>query len=259
MRVRSTTPPWRLPRRNGVRMIPSPSVRKISSKPPVNLLSRSWIRKRSVVRRSRSDQERLRAGGASTANVQSGRGVGAVSDPPSDNTYIVTVNRSLTNSVVQALAGIGDPPGAASANLLATPEVKPAGRVANQAAVDFQRAATGSPLRHVIPDHCILLATEPQPRPALARSGARASARQGPPHSPRAASKRETFCAIATTSPTRSRSTPAPEVRSSGCPSGAEPARASRHRRTSGPARCRSVGMSRTSRLVLDPRPHSCP
>ena len=141
-------------------MIPSPSVRKISSKPPVNLLSRSWIRKRSVVRRSRSDQERLRAGGASTANVQSGRGVAAVSDPPSDNTYIVTVNRSLTNSVVQALAGIGDPPGAASANLLATPEVKPAGRVANQAAVDFQRAATGSPLRHVIPDHCILLATE---------------------------------------------------------------------------------------------------
>jgi hypothetical protein len=72
----------------------------------------------------------------------------------------VTFNRSLTNSVVRALAGSGDPPGSAFANLLAIPEVKPAVGAGNQAAVDFQPAATGSPDRHVIPDHCILLASE---------------------------------------------------------------------------------------------------
>lgn len=38
--------------RNGVRMISSSSVRKISSKARVNMLSRSWIRKRSGVRLS---------------------------------------------------------------------------------------------------------------------------------------------------------------------------------------------------------------
>jgi hypothetical protein len=50
-----------------------------------------------------------------------------------------------------------------------------------------------------------------------------------------------------------------PEVRSSGRPSGAEPARASRQRRTSSPARSGSVATSRRSRLVLAPRPPLVP
>ncbi len=45
----------------GVRITSTPSLRKISSKPCVNLLSRSWMRKRIGVGRSESDQASWRA------------------------------------------------------------------------------------------------------------------------------------------------------------------------------------------------------
>src|SRR6266545_8122805 len=47
--------------RNGVRMISTLSLRKTSSKPRMNLLSRSWIRKRAGVARLESDQASCRA------------------------------------------------------------------------------------------------------------------------------------------------------------------------------------------------------
>ena len=47
--------------RNGVRMISTPSLRKTSSKTLLNLLSRSWIRKRIGVSRSESDRASWRA------------------------------------------------------------------------------------------------------------------------------------------------------------------------------------------------------
>jgi hypothetical protein len=47
--------------RNGVRMISRSSLRKTSSNARVNLLSRSWIRKRAGVARSGSDQASCRA------------------------------------------------------------------------------------------------------------------------------------------------------------------------------------------------------
>src|SRR6266852_371012 len=47
--------------RNGVRMISTPSLWKTSSKTLLNLLSRSWIRKRTGVSRSENDQASWRA------------------------------------------------------------------------------------------------------------------------------------------------------------------------------------------------------
>jgi hypothetical protein len=52
VRIKRSATAFAFGARNGVRMICSPAVRNISSKPRVNLPSRSWIRMRSGVRRS---------------------------------------------------------------------------------------------------------------------------------------------------------------------------------------------------------------
>jgi hypothetical protein len=90
----------------------------------------------------------IRDNGAAPATVQYGSGVTAVSDPAAQGTYAVTFNRSLANCVVQAVAGIGDPPGTpALTDLLAIPEVNVASGGDDQATVNFSRpdpASAGS-------------------------------------------------------------------------------------------------------------------
>jgi hypothetical protein len=51
---------------------------------------------------------------ASNAFVEYGSGVTGVTDPVGNSAYTVTFNRSVTNCVVQAVAGIGDPRGMSS-------------------------------------------------------------------------------------------------------------------------------------------------
>jgi len=49
--------------------------------------------------------------GATTGSLQYGSGVTAVNDPPGDNAYRLTFNRSLVNCVVLAVPGYGEPAG----------------------------------------------------------------------------------------------------------------------------------------------------
>jgi hypothetical protein len=57
---------------------------------------------------------------ASNAMVEYGSGVTGITDPVGDNAYSVNFNRSVTNCVVLANAGIGDP-GGSSVGKAATP------------------------------------------------------------------------------------------------------------------------------------------
>jgi hypothetical protein len=57
------------------------------------------------------------------ANVQYGRGVVSVNDPPGDGQYQVTFDRSVTNCIVQVTAGRGDPAGASALGFEAVPVV----------------------------------------------------------------------------------------------------------------------------------------
>jgi hypothetical protein len=56
-----------------------------------------------------------------TAVVQYGSGVTGVDDPSGNNSYTVTFNRSLTDCVVQAVSGLGDPAGNAFDDTIAIP------------------------------------------------------------------------------------------------------------------------------------------
>jgi hypothetical protein len=49
--------------------------------------------------------------GAATASLQYGSGVTALNDPPGDNAYRLTFDRSLVNCVVLAAPGYGKPAG----------------------------------------------------------------------------------------------------------------------------------------------------
>jgi hypothetical protein len=74
-----------------------------------------------------------------TGNVESGDGVTAVSDPAGDSAYTVSFNQSLENCVVQAVPGVGDPPGTPSGLVaVSLPIVNMAAGGANDVNVTFR-------------------------------------------------------------------------------------------------------------------------
>jgi hypothetical protein len=80
--------------------------------------------------------------GATTASVQYGSGVTAVDDPPGDNAYTLTFNRSVVNCVVLANPGYGKPAGT-SAVQTGIPVVSMDVGGPNQANVFFEKPLGG--------------------------------------------------------------------------------------------------------------------
>jgi hypothetical protein len=80
------------------------------------------------------------AGSPSVAgNVEYGDGVTAVSDPAGNSAYTVSFNQSVENCVVQAVPGVGDPPGTpAGLAAVSLPTVNMAAGGANDVDVTFR-------------------------------------------------------------------------------------------------------------------------
>ena len=74
----------------------------------------------------------------STASIQYGSGVSAVTDPAGGSIYIVTFDRSLQNCVIDAIPGFGDPGGSSSFYTgLAMPSINLSAGSPSQAEVGF--------------------------------------------------------------------------------------------------------------------------
>jgi hypothetical protein len=79
-------------------------------------------------------------GSTTTATVKYGSGVTGISDPSGNGPYTVTFDRSLTNCVVHATPGFGNPSGAAAAIVDAIPNIaiNPLSNDPDQVKVDFE-------------------------------------------------------------------------------------------------------------------------
>jgi hypothetical protein len=80
-----------------------------------------------------------------TGNVESGDGVTAVGDPAGDSAYTVSFNQSVENCVVQAVPGVGDPPGTPGGLVaISLPTVNMAAGGANDVDVTFRLQSSGN-------------------------------------------------------------------------------------------------------------------